>query len=78
MEKNHLFIFYRETDVFPVREVKFNCQDPDISYNDGEPTYDDFTYNADVPWEVVCPLAFCVPPFIVSLLIFYVKNTHKN
>ena len=56
----------RETDVFPVREVKFRCTDPDIGYKNGEPSYPDFAYNAYVPFEVICPLAFCVPPFIVS------------
>lgn len=57
----------RETDVFPVRKVNFDCNDSNIGYRNGEPTYTDFAYDAYVTFDVICPLAFCVPPFVVSV-----------
>ena len=60
------FLHFRVTDVFPIRELNFSCTDPAISFSDGEPTYSDFAYDAYVPFDVICPLAFCIPPFIVS------------
>ena len=69
MSPKDVSFFCRETDVFPIREVNFSCLDSDIAYKDGEPTYSDFAYNAFVPFDVICPLAFCVPPFIVSTFL---------
>ena len=55
--------------MFPVRMLKFSCQDEDIQYTkaEGELTFDDFAYNADVSEEIIISLCFCVPPVIVSV-----------
>jgi len=56
----------RKTDYFPIREVTFNCRDAEISHEPEHSTYSQFAYAADVPYEAVIIVAFCLPPFIVS------------
>lgn len=56
----------RKADYFPIREVTFSCTDAEISYKLGHSTYSLFAYTADVPYEAVIIVAFCLPPFIVS------------
>ena len=44
----------------------FNCKDAEISYDPGHNTYSLFAYAADVPYEAVIIVSFCLPPFVVS------------
>ncbi|ELT90945.1 hypothetical protein CAPTEDRAFT_222391 [Capitella teleta] len=59
--------FLRATDVFPVREIPFSCTDANIMYTGGSASYDEFAYNADVSYNVIVPLCFCLPPFLVFI-----------
>ena len=54
--------------MFPVREVLFSCSDASISFErrGGEKTFDDFSYDANIPYAVVLGLCFALPAFIVS------------
>jgi len=60
---------YRKTDHFPIRELTFNCHDAEISYEPGHSTYSMFAYTADVPYDAVIIVAFCLPPLVVSIAI---------
>jgi len=59
-------VLCRKTDYFPIREVMFNCKEAEISYEPGHNTYSLFAYAADVPYEAVIIVSFCLPPFVVS------------
>jgi len=67
--KRNMADMCRETDYFPVREVTFRCTDDDISYEPGQQTFSSFAYTADIPYEAVVIIAFCLPPFVVSILV---------
>lgn len=64
-----LEFFLRFTEVFPVRHVTFSCDDPSISYTtpQGTSSYEEFAYNAVVPFVLVISLCFCLPPFIMII-----------
>jgi len=53
-----------------VREVMFSCRDAEISYepSDGHNSYSLFAYAADVPYDAIIIVAFCLPPFVVSVV----------